>query len=141
MFGYSLEREQERSVLELLGFVATRQREISEAERQFIVDLSHDFNASADGIFEVSERQSLEEICRQFEDETAIRIALVYALRFAFIDGLYGEDEWLGVQMIGDAFGIPEEEVTELEDWTRRGLEWEEEGRALLGLPTKWNTE
>lgn len=138
MFGYSLSRQQERGLLELLGLAATAGREPSEIERQFIVELSHDFNASADGIFESSDERTLEEICAKFDDPTAKRIALAYMVRLGFIDGLYDQEEWLGIREVGDAFDIPDSELTELEDWVRRGLEWEEEGRDLLDVPSKW---
>lgn len=138
MFGYSLTHQQERRVLELLGLVSTANREVSEVERQYVVELSHEFNASAEGVFKTSDQDALEEICETFDDETAKRIALVYTVRLGVVDGLYEEDEWLGVRAIGDAFGLPDSDVAELEDWVRRGLEWEEKGRELLDLPSKW---
>ncbi len=135
MFGYSLSHDQERSVLELLGRVATADREITPAERQYVVNLSHDFNASAEGIFEVDAQRSLEAICASFEDETARRIALVYATRLSFVDELYHQEEWFGIREIGDALGIAENEVLAIEDWVRRGIEWENEGQELLRIP------
>lgn len=134
MFGYSLTRDQERSVLELLGWVATSNREISADERQYVVELSHDFNASAEGIFQVGEEKSLDDICASFSDPTAKRLALTYATRLAFVDQLYDEEEWLGVRDIGETLGISEGDVADLEDWVRRGLQWEEKGRELLRI-------
>ena len=134
MFGYSLTHDQERSVLELLGWVATVDREITDDERQYVVNLSHDFNASADGIFQIADEKSLDEICSRFADETAKRLALVYATRLSVVDELYDEDEWLGIRQIGDTLGIPDSEVADIEDWVRRGLEWEDDGRELLHL-------
>ena len=139
MFGYSLTHDQERSVLELLGWVATSEREVSRPEKQYIVDLSHDFNASAEGIFEISEKKSLEQVCSTFAEETAKRLALIYTIQLSFVDGLYEEDEWLGVRHIGDVLGVPDHDVADLEDWVRRGLEWEEEGRRYLDLPSRWD--
>ncbi|MFB6372576.1 MAG: hypothetical protein ABEN55_05590 [Bradymonadaceae bacterium] len=134
MFGYTLTHDQERSVLELLGWIATADRDISSDERQYVVELSHDFNASAEGIFQIGQEKSLDEICARFSDETAERLALMYATRLSFIDEMYEEDEWLGIREIGDTFGIPEGKVAELEDWVRRGIEWEQEGRELLRI-------
>jgi len=132
MFEYSLSREQERSVLELLGWVATADREISSDERQYVVEISHDFNASAEGIFQIGDEKSLDEICSKFDDETARRTALVYAARLSFVDQAYDGDAWLGVREIGDTLGIPDAEVADIEEWVRRGMEWEREGRELL---------
>ena len=138
MFGYSLTHDQERAVLELLGFVATFDRDVTADEKQYVVELSHDFNASADGIFEADPETTLESVCAAFQDPTARRLALVYAIQLGFVDGLYDEEEWLGVRNIGDALNIPDRDVADLEDWVHRGLEWEKEGRKLLDLPSKW---
>lgn len=138
MFGYSLSHEQERRVLELLGYVATSDREVTEDERQYVVNLSHDFNASADGIFEIAEEKSLQEICSEFDDETARRIAFIYVARLGAVDGWKERGDWRGVQNVAEACGLSSSDAAELEDWARRGLQWEEEGRKLLGLPPKW---
>ena len=138
MFGYSLSHDEERAVLELLGLVATADRDVTKAEKQYVVNLSHDFNASAEGVFKIAEEKSVEEICSDFKEDTAKRIGLVYVIRLSFVDALYQEDEWLGVREIGDTLGVPDSEVADLEDWVRRGLEWEEEGRKLLGLESYW---
>ena len=139
MFGYSLSHDEERAVLELLGVVATADREVSRAEKQYVVNLSHDFNASAEGVFSIVEEKSLEEICEDFDEQTARKLALVYAIQLSFVDGLFNQEEWLGVRHIGDVLGVPDAEVADLEDWVRRGLEWEEEGRQLLGLEPYWS--
>jgi hypothetical protein len=138
MFGYSLSHDEERAVLELLGRVATADREPTRDEKQYVVNLSHDFNASAEGVFRTDEQKSLAEICEDFQEETARKIALVYLVQLSFVDGLYEEDEWLGVREIGDTLGVADREVADLEDWVRRGLEWEEAGRELLGLESYW---
>ena len=134
MFGYTLSHQQERAVLELLGWVATVDREITDTERQYVVEISHDFNASAEGVFSITDEKSLDEICSSFGDETAKRIALVYLARLSFIDELYDEDEWLGVRHVGDTLGVSDSDVADIEDWVQRGISWEEEGRRLLKI-------
>ena len=139
MFGYSLSRDEERAVLELLGRIATADRDVTKDEKQYIVNLSHDFDVSAEGIFREDEERSLQDICSVFGDATARKIALIYLVQLAYVDGLYQEDEWLGVREIGDLLQVPDRHVAELEDWVRRGLEWEEEGRKLLELKSVWS--
>lgn len=138
MFGYSLSHDQKRRILELLGWVSTSDRVVSEGERSYIVNLAHDFDTSAEGVFRITDERSIASICEDFDDETASRIALIHLVRLSFVDALYHEDEWLGIREVGDHLGIPDTEVDEIDDWVRRGLEWEEEGRQLLGLPSKW---
>lgn len=138
MFGYSLSRAEERAVLELLGYVATIDREVTPEERQFVVELSHDFNASSEGVFRIAEEKSLEEIGAALGSQTARRLGLVYGIRLGFVDGLYHRDEWLGIRALSDALRVPDDIVADLEDWVRRGLEWEEEGRELLDLDSRW---
>ncbi|GEM_PF-3468384 len=139
MFEYSLSRDEERAILEMMGQVATADREVTDREKQFIVEVSHDFDVSAEGIFGLPEGRGLEAIAERFSDDTARKIALVFTIRLAFVDGLYDSDEWLGVRRLGDLLKIPDGTVADLEDWVRRGLEWEEEGRVLMGRPSKWS--
>lgn len=138
MFGYSLTHDQKRRILELLGFVATADREVSEDERSYVVNLAHDFETSAENVFRPRDARSLESICEAFDDETVRRIALIHLVRLSFVDGMYREEEWLGVREIGDYLGIPDDDVAEFDSWVQKGLEWEERGRQLLDLPSKW---
>jgi hypothetical protein len=138
MFGYSLSRQEERAILEMMGRVATADREVTAREKQYVVEVSHDFDVSAEGIFALPKEVDLASIGDKFSDDTAKMIALVYTIRLAFVDGLYDSDEWLGVRHLGDVLNIRDGTVADLEDWIRRGLEWEEEGRALMNRPSKW---
>lgn len=138
MFGYALTHDQKRRILELIGWVATSDREISDDERAYVVDLAHEFDTSAEGVFRIGEERSVESICEDFDDDTASRIALIHLIRLSFVDAMYREEEWLGVREIGDHLGIPDQEVDDFDDWVQRGLEWEEKGRDLLGLPSEW---
>jgi hypothetical protein len=122
----------------MMGRVATADRDVTAREKQYVVEVSHDFDVSAEGIFALPEDVDLASIGETFSDGTARKIALVYTIRLAFVDGLYDSDEWLGVRHLGDVLNIPDGTVADLEDWVRRGLEWEEEGRALMNRPSKW---
>jgi hypothetical protein len=135
MFGYSLTHDQERSALKLLGLVATADRKVTDNERQYVVDISHDFNASAEGVLDPDDQESLHSICKEFDDETAKRIALVYAARLSMVDGLHKEEAWPGLRQLGEAMDVQEEDVNAIQDWVRRGIEWEKEGRDLLQVP------
>lgn len=138
MFGYGLTHDQERRILELLGWVATADREISDGERGYVTELAHDFDTSAEGVFRIGEERTVESICEDFEDPTASRIALIHLIRLSFVDAMYQEEEWLGIREVGDHLGIPDQEVDKFDGWVERGLEWEEDGRDLLGLPSRW---
>lgn len=132
MFGIAFTYSEERALLKLLGFVAMSDRQVSEAEREYILDTSHNFDVSAEGILEDDSDESLAEICESFESDSAKRLALVRLIELGYVDGAYEEPEWVGIREVAEVMGIEGLDLVALEDWVSRGMEWKEEGRKLL---------
>lgn len=134
MFAYHLTFDEKEALLRLVGHLAAADREVSSQERKFVSDLAHDLNVSAQGVLEGLDETSLEELCGQFERESARKLAVVELIDLGLADHEYFAEEKAAVREVAERMGISEEEVERIEEWVEQGRAWQEEGRALLGL-------
>ncbi|MFW5966155.1 MAG: TerB family tellurite resistance protein [Persicimonas sp.] len=134
MFAYHLTFDEKEALLRLVGHLATADREVSPQERKFVSNLAHDLNVSAQGVFEGLDETSLEQLCEQFERDSARKLAIVQLVDLGLADNEYFAEEKAGVREVAERMGISEEEVERIERWVSKGRAWQEEGRELLGL-------
>jgi len=134
MFKFHLSLDEKEALLKLVGYLAVSDDDISPAEHQFVLDLAHDLNVSADGVFEKIDAQSLQKLCAPFTRESARRIVLVELLNLAHSDRIYFTEEAATIQQIAAVMQIPAADVEAIDDWVRRGNQWHAEGHLLLGL-------
>jgi hypothetical protein len=132
MFGISFNDREARALLELLGFIAQSDRTITPKEKDYIFNRSHDLNISSEGVLDGDPDRSITDICNVFETPQTRRLALSQVIELGFIDGAYGEDEWIDIREIARLMEVNEVELAKLEDWVSRGIQWKKEGRRLL---------
>lgn len=134
MFAFHLSLEEKQAMLRLVGYLASSDREVSPTEQQFVLDLAHDLNISADGVFEQLDAQTLAELCAPFTRKSARRIVLVELLNLALSDHILFTEERAALEEITRLMDIPLADTEAIEDWVRRGNKWHAEGHLLLGL-------
>jgi uncharacterized tellurite resistance protein B-like protein len=134
MFSFHLNIDEKEALLKLVGYLATSDEEVSGQERKFVLELAHDLNVSAEKVFDGLNEQSLSNLCKPFERESARRIALVELIDLALSDRDYFAEEKAAVRDVAEAMGVPEQDVEAIEEWVRRGKKWHDEGHLLLGL-------
>lgn len=135
MFYIHLNHTEKRAMLQLVGYLAASDDDVSLAERAFVRELAEALGVSAhDGVFEHLDAHTLAELCGAFTRESARRIALVELIHLALSDDIYFTEEAATIEEIGLLMGIDSQQVEAIDDWVRRGERWQAEGRELLGL-------
>lgn len=134
MFTYHLSHDEKEALLKLVGFLATSDDEVAPEERKFVLDLAHDLNVSAEGVFKQGVGDDLDELCSPFDRDSAKKVALVELVDLALTDAEYFAEEKAAVRRVAEQMDISEDVVEKIEDWVRRGQQWHQEGRDLLGL-------
>jgi len=135
MFNYHLSRAEKRAMLKLVGYLAASDEDISLAERAFVRELAEELEISADdGVFEQLDAQNLANLCAAFTRESARRIVLVELINLALSDDIYFTEESATIEAIARLMGIESQVLEAIDDWVRRGDQWQAEGLDLLGL-------
>lgn len=135
MFNYHLSRAEKHAMLKLVGYLAASDEDISLAERAFVRELAEELEISADdGVFEQLDAQNLANLCAAFTRESARRIVLVELINLALSDDIYFTEESATIEAIARLMGIESQVLEAIDDWVRRGDQWQAEGLDLLGL-------
>lgn len=134
MFAELLTTREQHQLMKLVAYIAAIDGEVHEQEVEFIRKLSAQLHLDPTNWFEEIADLKLDEICAGFERDKAKRIVLTELINASFADGEYSEPERAGLRNIAGSMAVEEIGVVALEQWVERGVQWQLEGRKLLGL-------
>ncbi len=130
LFSHHLTVDERDALVVLLAFMAATDGEVRDVERQFVRELCHRLDVSADPFDRVG-KESLFDKCGRFRTPRSRRIALMEIIRAAHIDGEYHSSEQKSIRVIAELMDVDGDTLVALEEWVERGMHWQAEGMAL----------
>lgn len=115
MFLQELNKDEQKSFLELAYLVARSNGVVDETEKKMLDTYKQEMEITID--LENIQVRDLEEILPVFKEQKIKRIVFLEAIAIAFADGIYHEEQKQLISRLKDGFEISQEEYEEFKGW------------------------
>jgi uncharacterized tellurite resistance protein B-like protein len=129
----NLLNESDREVLvKTLASLAAIDGQVTSEEVEYVNFVSKSLNVTVDNVFDSIKDKSLAEILAPLDSEGSKKIVLSKLIDLAYADGDYCDIEKQGIREIAKILKISSENISAIETWVQKGIEWTQEGYKLI---------